>query len=201
MEEEFLKLIRQFSAHVISLFPKQSIKLDDIDWGSLTTYLTDHRYPAGSVLKKPETVEKKSRLVLEGLVVAYRERGDSVWKPYRVYEAGDVAVDLSSMKERKPSGLKFVAYTQVRVVELAYADEIRLLKSHPELNALSAHINNYLFIREASFSSVLSLPNKERYDAFLTTYKQAASMLKIRDVGDLLQFSWTTFKRVRKRKE
>ena len=201
MNSEFLTLIKICCTQISHIFPFHESQMDHVNWNVLLTHLRDQKIPAGMTFKKAGEVERQSRLLLQGLVVAFDDARAHDSKIYRVYEAGDVVVDLDSLKSGKPATLRFLAYTPARMALLDRRQEKVLLQNHPEFNPLSTLINQYMYSREVAFSKILSLPNQERYHSFMNQYKLAAKHLKIKDIAELLNFSTSTIKRIRKQKE
>lgn len=201
MEKEFLEEIRRCCTNISNHFPYNGVKFEKLPWNALKDYLFDKSYPAGEELKSSLVREIKSRMILEGLVVAYEMIGELDWKMYRVYEEGDIVVDLDSLRSRNPSIIRFQAYTKVRLAELTNHNENLLLKQYPKMNQLSILINQYMYSREAAFAKLLSMSNFEKYNTFLSNYRKTANSLKVQEMAELLNFSISTFKRLRKRKD
>lgn len=201
MEKEFLEEIKKCCTIISNHFPYNGVKFNKLPWNDLKNYLFDKSYPAGEELKPSLVREIKSRMILEGLVVAYEMSSELDWKMYRVYEEGDIVVDLDSLRSGNPSVIRFQAYTKVRLAELTDHNENLLLKQYPKMNQLSILINQYMYSREAAFAKLLSMSNFEKYNAFLSNYRKTANSLKVQEMAELLNFSISTFKRLRKRKD
>ncbi|MCH7415286.1 hypothetical protein MM213_17430 [Belliella sp. R4-6] len=200
MENEFLNEIIKCCTKINNYFSKDGIMLDNLNFDGLLSHLTDQFYLAGQEIKAPRFVETKSRLLLQGLVVAYQLVGEKSWKMYRVYEQGDIVVDLDSLRSGKPSAIRFQAYTKVRLAELNRKNEKKLLRNFSEFNKLSSLINQFMFSREAAFARMLSMENNKRYDTFLDKYRVAGITLKVKEIAELLNFSDSTIKRIRQQK-
>ncbi|AFL83723.1 cAMP-binding protein [Belliella baltica DSM 15883] len=201
MEKEFLEEIKKFCTNISNHFPNSRLPMKKLPWIALKNHLHDKSYPPGEELKSSLERERKSRMILEGLVVAYELIGELDWKIYRVYEEGDIVVDLDSLRSGNPSAIRFQAYTKVRLAELSNKNELLLLKKHPSMNQLSALINQFMYSREAAFAKLLSMSNFEKYNTFLINYRKTAKTLKVQEMAELLNFSISTFKRLRKRKD
>ncbi|WP_316748957.1 helix-turn-helix domain-containing protein [Pedobacter gandavensis] len=138
-------------------------------WNDIQPLMVEKKRKPGYVFIKPGHIASKAWQLLSGFILTIRTDPNGEDIVARIYYPNDIVTDLESFFEIVPTRFKFIAGTEVTVLEIKRSDVIKLEK-YPETNKLFQHV---AFIEKKGTednNQMLRLPEEERVKFFLENY-------------------------------
>lgn len=135
----------------------------------LQPMMTEKNKRLNYVFFKRGQIAKKAWQLISGFIVVLRKGAADEEVLERIYFANDIVTDLDSFFETHPIRFRYVAATEVTVLEINRSDVMKLQK-YPETAKLIQHIT--LIDKKATEDLVqmLRLPEQDRVRFFLENY-------------------------------
>lgn len=138
-------------------------------WTDFQNLVSEDKKKVNYVFLEPGNIAKKTWQVISGFIVAMRTNSKGEEYVFRIYYPKDIVADLVGLFENVPIRSKFIAATDVVVLEITKTN-LTSLQHYPETDKLIRRINLIQTIEFESILEMLRLPEEDRVPFFLEQY-------------------------------
>ncbi|MCX2449935.1 helix-turn-helix domain-containing protein [Pedobacter sp. PLR] len=138
-------------------------------WNDIQPMMIEKNRKTGYVFIKPGHIANKAWQLVSGFILTIRTGPNGEEIVAGIYYPNDIVTDLESFFETIPARFKFIAGSDVTVLEIKRSDVMKL-EQYPETNKLIQHVAIIGKKGTEDNNQMLRLPEEERVKFFLENY-------------------------------